>query len=270
MKTFVPNAQGIFFDLPEHIYRSATGINISALKKMSISPAHYRAYIVEPRKPSTPAQVFGTLLHRAALEPHLLAGSYVVKPENIDYRTKVGKEWRDAQTQQILSQEEAKALTGCEASVAGHPAAQGLLTGSQKEVSVFKIHEGTGLMLKGRCDILVSDNESGLTIVADVKTTEDASPTGFPKSVANFGYHLQAAFYLDLVGATSFEFIAVEKEAPFAVAVYLLDSEAIAQGRAENERNLATLLQCQAKNEWPGYPDGVQLLRLPSWARRAE
>ena len=266
MSEFQPNTEGVFFDLAEDVYRAAPGVNISALKKMSKSPAHYRAGVDAERSEPTPAQVFGTMLHRAALEPWRLSESFSLKPDGIDYRSKDGKAWRDAQTLPILDAAQFKAVNGAADSVSDHPIAQRILLSAQKEVSVFKIHEPTGMLLKGRMDILATDSE-GNTVIADVKTTTDASPNEFPREVAKWGYDQQAAFYLDLMGATFFMFLAVEKEAPYAVGIYNLDSDSIDIGRRKNERNLALLQACIESGIWPSYPQEITTISLPRWAK---
>ncbi len=266
--TFTPNTEGIFFDLPEDTYRQAPGINISALKKMGLSPAHYRAEVDGEKPEPTPAQVFGTMLHRAALEPFRLAESFVVKPDGMTYTTKEGKAWRDSQTKPILSAEQFKAVNGCADSISAHPIAQRIILRAKKEVSVFKVHEATGLLLKGRADIVATD-ENGSTVVADIKTTSDASPGGFPREMARWGYDQQAAFYSDLLGASFFMFVAVEKESPFAVGLYNLDAESIAIGREKNEKNLALLKSCMDSGLWPAYPQEITTISLPRWAKLA-
>ena len=96
------------------------------------------------------------------------------------------------------------------------------------------------------------------------------APSGFARSVATFRYHVQASHYLTgLHGAERFVFIAVEKTAPYAVAVYELDAAAMAAGNELRQRDMRVIADCQATNEWPGYGDDCQTLSLPSWALTA-
>jgi hypothetical protein len=264
---FQPDTEGEFHNLPEDIYRQAPGVNISNLKLMGRSPAHYHARVTGPRMEPTPAMVFGTLLHRACLEPEKLAGSFVVKPEDMDFRSKAGKEWRDAQTAPIIDAAQKNALETASAKVLAHPAACDVLTNSNKEVSVFKRCEKTNILLKGRIDAITVQKDTGLTWVADIKTTEDASPKAFARAIAQWGYAEQAAFYLDLVGATHFVFIAVEKVAPYEVAVYELDPESISIGRKQNEKNLDLYKRCNEAKEWAGYSTGIETITMPQWAK---
>jgi hypothetical protein len=260
--------EGTFYNLPEHIYRDAAGVNISNLKLMGRSPAHYQARVTGPKIAPTPAMIFGTLLHSACLEPKKLAGSFVVKPEDMDFRSKVGKEWRDAQTAPIIDAAQAAALNEAAAKVLSHPTASLVLDGADKEVSVFKRRPGSDLLLKGRLDAVKVDDQ-GLTTIADIKTTDDASSNAFARAIASWGYAEQAAFYMDLVGASYFLFIAVEKTAPYEVAIYCLDEESIALGRERNNRHLDTLEACLKANEWVGYSQEIETISLPRWAKAA-
>lgn len=149
----------------------------------------------------------------------------------------------------------------------------------------------------------------GKNVVIDLKTTDDASPEGFSKSIANWRYDVQAAFYLDglrealrqanqlppVEGVAElsaywvdqetgvlcrcrpdfwhgepkhFAFIAVEKKPPHAVAVYVLDDDSMASGRAQYRANLETLAACKANDNWPGYGDKVQTISVPAWHLR--
>jgi exodeoxyribonuclease VIII len=267
-ETFKPNIDGVFLDLPEAVYRQADGVNISSLKIMGRSPAHYYARINAPAITPTPAMVFGTLLHRAVLEPEKLAGSFAVKPSDMDFRSKDGKAWRDSQTLPIIDEDQATDLDAAANKVMAHKYASSILANTEKEVSVFKWRNlGGDLLLKGRLDA-VAEDENGYTTIIDIKTTEDASQSAFAKSIANFGYAEQAAYYMDLIGASFFIFIAVEKTAPYEIGVYCLDNDSIDHGRAINNRNLDTLENCLKTNEWAGYSDSLQTIKLPAWATK--
>lgn len=258
--------EGTFYNLPEDIYRQAPGVNISNLKLIGRSPAHYHARVTGPKQEPTAAMLFGTLLHSACLEPQKLAGSFVVKPEDMDFRSKVGKEWRDSQTVPIIDAGQATALREAAAKVLAHPTASLVLDGADKEVSVFKRRPGSDLLLKGRLDAIKVDDQ-GLTTIADIKTTDDASSNAFARTIGQWGYAQQAAFYMDLVGASYFLFIAVEKTAPYEVAVYCLDEESIAFGRERNSRHLDLLELCKKTDQWAGYSQEIETITLPRWAK---
>ncbi len=127
----------------------------------------------------------------------------------------------------------------------------------------------TGLQLKCRADFLTGNSD------VDLKTCQDASPAGFGKAVANFGYDIQAAMTLDIcallgLGIEHVIFVAVEKEPPFAVGVYELDTRALEVGRNKYRRLLNRYLQCVATETWPAYSANVEYLSLPGWAEKAD
>ncbi len=117
--------------------------------------------------------------------------------------------------------------------------------------------------------------------IVDVKTTASAAPDEFSRSTWRYGYHRQAAFYLDGCKAAGldvrrFVFLAIEKDAPHLVAAYELDAMDVELGRTAYRRDLATLAACmeaEARGEpdaWPGYGEAIQPLALPRWAYEQE
>ena len=129
--------------------------------------------------------------------------------------------------------------------------------------------DASGLRCKGRIDCLATI--AGRAAIVDIKTTTDARPDAFARSIATYGYHFQAAHYLagmrangvDVVG---FVVIAVESRAPHGVAVYELDAEALEVGEERRRALLSTLAECRASGRWPGYR--TQTISLPRWAAR--
>ena len=268
---FTPYTEGVFFGLDEQVYRDAPGVCQTDLKSVAISPAHYQARITAPRKPSTPAQVLGKLTHAAILEDRV--GGYVVRPDEFpDFKSKEARAWRDSQTLPIISKEDAAAIVVMERAVWEHPKARAVLSAQgDNEVSCFKQHEASGLLTKGRADRVATD-ANGLTVVIDLKTceAEEGGRDTFTRDIFKWRYYRQAAYYLDLFGASFFVFIVVEKETPFAVAVYDMDPDAITLGRRENERDLAMIKLCQEQGAWPAYGNGMHTIGLPDWVMKRE
>jgi PDDEXK-like domain of unknown function (DUF3799) len=148
-----------------------------------------------------------------------------------------------------------------------HPVARRVLSQGEPELSAFGLVDGVP------CKARPDHWDARLGVTADLKTTADASPAGFAKSVANFRYHVQAAFYTDVMAAAgvtveSFLFIACERNPPFLVGVYVLDSEALEIGRAEYQRDLALYKECVESGSWPGLSERIELLTLPKWMTR--
>jgi hypothetical protein len=173
---------------------------------------------------------------------------------------------------QILQPTAMLAIQSIQASISRHTGAARLLSTGLAEMSGFWMDSETGIPCKCRPDWLVMADEMTTGIV-DVKSCCDASAEGFSRVIATMGYDLQAAYYQDgikaLTGRTlPFHFIAVEKDAPFATAVYKASDEMIEVGRAKYRGALQLLKWCRENNQWPAYqPSGViEEIDLPRWA----
>ncbi len=257
--------------LPEAQYRAAEGISKSALDYIAPprTPAHYKAYIDGLLKvETTPAMRLGSMIHRAILEPDTVKGAWVVRPEGMVFTTKEGREWKAAQTLPIITADEAATITGMRDSVHAHPAVKRVLANAKTEVSLFANGED-GVLRKARIDALP---ESG-NVIVDVKSCQSADPDMMAKSVASYRYDVQAAYYLDIcrllgIDKSEFLFVCVEKQPPYAVAVYALDQDAIEWGRKQYQRDLAAIRNCEAEDHWPAFTTDITTLALPAWAQR--
>ena len=107
--------------------------------------------------------------------------------------------------------------------------------------------------------------------MVDLKTTRDASPRGFRRSIADYRYHVQAGWYLHGVEQATgkrpdqFIFICVETAAPYACAVYAADAEMIERGYQRAMEDLGKLAVCKAADHWPSYSDQIEPISLPAW-----
>jgi exodeoxyribonuclease VIII len=187
-----------------------------------------------------------------------------------DRRTKEGKmlyeaflETSEGKELIVTSEQHEQALLIAQ-SVAKHPKASALLSEGVAEIPVFG--QLGGMPAKCKPDF----HNTKFNVLVDLKTTNDASPTEFAKSVWNFRYHVQAAMYMDLTNAKRFFFIAVEKEAPFNCEIYELDEESIAIGRAEYLADIETYKKCLKTNNWHGYTEeaAIHVIGLPAWAKK--
>lgn len=260
--------------MPVTQYHADNAIGHSGIVKMLKSPAHLREYLDHPHLP-TPAMAFGTAVHTFVLEPEHFADEFVAA-EKFDRRTKEGKEaaarFEEAhQGKTLIASENMATLTLIRAAVHSHQGAARLLRQGDAELSAFWIDPETGLGCKCRPDWF-----NGAAIV-DLKTCTDASSGGFSRSIATFGYDIQAAFYVDGIKAVTgmelpFLFVAVEKEAPHAVAVYRADPQIIEVGRKKYRAALQLLKWCQESGSWPAYQPGgeVEMISLPRWAANVE
>lgn len=171
----------------------------------------------------------------------------------------------------ILTPDQWAQIHGMREAVMAHPAANRLLTSvpGKAEISFYWNDAKTGEVCRMRPDWLREDD-----LIVDLKSCEDASLDGFAKSVANWRYDVQDAFYSDGFEAVTgrkprgFVFIAVEKKPPYAVGVYILDAETKEIGRAQYREDLDKFAECKANDNWPGYGDTIQKLNMPGWHKR--
>ena len=262
----------IHHDMPFADYLAVDALSNSGIQRFRRSPAHYQAYLSQPHR-DTPALRFGRIIHTATLEPDKC--KLAVAPD-VDRRTKDGKAtWAafqaDNQDADIVTAEEMAAVAGIQESITAHPAAHALLAHpGHAEASFFWTDPASGVQLKGRADYLRTDG-----IIVDLKTTDDASPDNFARSVAKYGYHYQAALYEQGLTAcgidvTGFIFVAGEKSPPFAVACYMLDAESVGSAQADLPGVLRRFADCQQSGLWPAYSTRIETLTLPRWAMNQE
>lgn len=278
----------IITDLPAAIYHADRDtISKHGLDKIAEAPAKYRYLLDNPEDP-TPAMRWGTLVHLAVLEPDRFAEEIVVIPADAPERPAArslnakkprpevleAAEWwsrfdQENAEKQIVSAVEIEEISAIKNAVHAHPAARKAITAARSVIEASIYWEAfNGIKCRCRPDLL---HPAGIAV--DLKTTEDASPRAFAKSVANFRYHVQAAFYLDGLAAVAgpseakgFAFVCVEKKPPYLVAVYEASPEMIAAGRRLYERDLETFAECLRTDTWPGYSEKVERLDLPAWA----
>lgn len=252
-------------------YHAHPAISKSGLDKIAKSPAHYKASR-ETKHEDSDALVFGSAFHDYILLPDTFQTDYTVLQPEFNGRTKEGKAILESirqSGQTILKAEWLTAIEGMAAAIAAHPKASVLLQGGKAEQSIFWTDGDSGIDCRCRPDYL---HPGG--IIVDLKSTTDASPEEFARSVAKHRYHVQDAFYSEgYYQATGqwprgFVFIAVEKTAPYAVACYSLNDDAKAYGRELFRRNLKTLLEAEKSQEWTAYSQEIETLSLPAWAYR--
>lgn len=250
------------------------------------TPAHYRAWIDDTDEGDTPAKVFGKAYHDRVLLPDLFARRYVGEPVNAPARptdamrnaakpnqssierVSFWDAWEAENAGKIIMTADQFALI--EAMYAGlmrDPYIAALFAEGDSEVTLRHTDEETGLQCKARADRWNRRKR----YMADLKSTDDASPRGFGRSVVRYGYDITHAHYCEAAKACGepldrYLIVAQEKKAPYLAAVYQLDAAAEERGYALRQRGIDTMAECLSNNTWPGYPSGVQPLAVPGWA----
>ena len=264
---------GMYLGVTDREYHSLIAASNSNLGTMNRSAAHLKWSFDNPRTTTTAAFTLGSAAHSAILEPEIFVEEYVMGPEGDKRKKIVKEEWVELEEKYgmgfVLKQSEFLACEGMRDAVMNHQAASDLLYASgDSEVTLIWDDPATGVRCKARIDRLPHDGALG---VGDLKTTKDASKRAFAKSLWAYGYHRQAAHYLnglEVLGYKrhGFTFVAVEKEPPYGVAVYAIDSGSIDAGDHQLKRLLQEYKQCNESGVWPAYPTTTQDIAIPPWA----
>ena len=259
--------------LSNQAYHSADGVSNSGLKLIGQkSPLHFWGqYLAENRPPrkETNAMLIGTAIHAAALEPDKFADEYVVA--DFKARNSAGfKSWAAQQTKNIILAADYENVLSMRSALYGHPVAASLLSDARAfELSFAAKDPETSLLCKARADLLTNSNW-----LVDLKKCQDASDIGCAKSIFNYGYYHQDAFYSDVWEWASgsppagFAFIFIEEVFPHAISVIVLSDSDRARGRLEYRKNLEIYASCIDSGVWPGYGDSARELNLAPWQRR--
>jgi hypothetical protein len=275
---------GLWADVPEAHYHRLPGLSSSRMKELMRSPAHLQAVLGTPHAP-TDAQRFGTAAHLAVLQPELFT-ERVPKPRDIHRRTKAGKaEWAELCDEygeaNIFKPDDYAHLNAIRDAVHAHPVAGELLSSGVGELTAVwpfevavQLDDGpmaevqmVGFQGKAKVDWIIPE----VGVLIDLKTSRDAGADPFGRDFYTLGYFRQLAYYRAALGTLGLNVeqmlvVAVEKEPPYAVAVYEPEPMAIKAGLRQAEAAIELYAECLALGSWPGYPVQPQPLDLPHWA----
>jgi hypothetical protein len=264
---------GIYAGVTDHDYHGATewlsSSGINELLKPG-GPARFRHRIDHGDTEHKAHYDEGHAAHAEVLG----TGLEVVEIKAKDWRTKAAQDARDkayADGKVPLLTAAAEMVRGMGAAVRATPEAMELLAGGRPEVSAFTVDAQTWTQMRARPDYLI-EHGSGLATVIDYKTSADASPRGFAKSAAKFGYPVQEATYKRVLRALGIEvvqfvFLAQEKTPPYLLSFHENDPEDVALADRLVSRGIDIYAECLAANEWPGYGSQINIMRMSRWAR---
>ncbi len=299
----MPNKYIPASELNNSDYHASTAISKSGLDLIAKTPAHYYERYLRPDRvalPDSPALIFGSAFHTILESEDLFLEEYILV-EKFDRRTKIGKAAAEefeshANGKIILDPDDWDRLHRMRDKLYSRVSMRTLLEGGvEAEPSYYWDQHSikTEATAEARCrpDLIATSRD----YVLDFKTTVSAKREDFEKSCANYRYHVQAAWYLH--GASqvtaspiqTFFFVAVEKEAPFAVQIFEAPIDFIRRGWELAQRDFDTYAKCLADTEkslksipegahpktfelararcWPDYPDEISTLTLPPWSK---
>lgn len=284
---------GVFRGMKLADYHALPVASNSRLRALKRSPAHLLAYLSQPPE-DTKATLFGNAVHCVVLEPddfdarYCMAGQCTAtlasgknkgeqcRNTGIGWRADTSwlcgthsKELAFENTRIVIDADDYAACLGIRDSIYRLKTTCQLLASDDKEMTTVFPAFDTDILAKARFDCLSPVIAGG--VIVDLKTTRDASRREFERSIYTYGYHRQAALYLDgahacQLPAEHFVHIAIEKERPYAVAAYRLTEGAIDAGEQELLPLLTLYAECMESGVYPAYPDEVQDIALPPWA----
>ena len=281
----IPAADGVYAGIPDEVYHADRFSLSSSGARNLLAPSSPEIFDYERKEPPKPKPQYdvGHLVHKyvlgegsdiAVLDP---AVHGLKRDGTVSDSPASPAGWKQAVDEarargrvpvHIAEVEKAKAMA---AKVQEHPIARVLLSDGTPELSGYWHDADTGVRLRFRPDWLPNPGRNRLVVV-DYKTAASAHPGHFAKSAAEYGYHMQAPWYLDGLAAceiaddAAFVFIVQSKTAPYPVSVLELDAAAIDLGRRRNRKAIDLYAQCAADDHWPGYGDGIHSVSLPSYA----
>ena len=219
-------------------YHSNDAISSSGLKSIWKNSFSVKDYLNEKYTPSKAFEI-GTAIHTLCLEGRKAYDeqNYIIK-EKIDRRTKVGKT--------AMEDHVAKSKGRTIIEFNDHYMIEELFKNFNRNKKAVEYCQGSielshytdceGILVKVRPDCINEEKN----FISDIKTTQSANPKDFKREIYKYGYHLQAAFYSDMLNipAENFRFIAMQKTFPFTVEVYALSDDTIQRGRDAYQKAL--------------------------------
>jgi len=242
-----------------------------ARKLLRESPAH--AFASSPRLDPGCVPEFkdsfdvGTAAHTAVLS----AGESIRVIAFDDWRSKDARQQRDEARAEgftpLLEKDAAKVLEmAAEVKAALRRMGLGEVFSDPSRAEAVAIAEVEGAQCRAMADYIGADGW-----LYDLKTTTSAHYDAVTRTVESFGYHIQAAHYLDTFRAAGMalkgmRFVFVEKNRPHCVSVVALDEAFVDIGRSQTSLARKTWRRCLATGEWPDYAHpGIVEISPPIW-----
>lgn len=247
-------------------YRCIRAINASALKQGAISMLHMRECLHGAEIEQTAAMRWGSLAHKAILEP--LEFSELASVFDGDKRSKEWKEFKaEHDSDYILTVDEMDKLKAMSKAVHAKKEAHELILDCVPEFTLEWDSTDYG-KAKGRCDGL-----SKVSGIIEYKTAANIDERRFGQQCVNLGYDLACGWYIEgamaqgfFTDIPQFTFIVQQSKAPFDVAIYYAPKNMIHLGR-KNARKLAIKYrECERLDLYPGIQvDGPKELVMPEY-----
>ena len=265
LSTFDETLTPGFYAIDHDAYHAGPGLSSSKLKLALKSLAEFS----RSENYDSDALAFGRAFHMAALEPSLFVTNYVCGPNIPENKnTKSYKEkyafWEQtmAKGREIIDFDDYQMLQRMLMSYKEHDYLKSLPEFDAEVMAATKC-KTTGRLLKCKTDLF------GHTIL-DLKTTRGGvTTTDITRALLDFGYHISAAFYQDilkdLTGETlPFVIALVSKKEPYECEAFQLHDDVLNDGRKLYKAALERIARWQDRMNATGVkiPEVIEPKRL--------
>lgn len=268
----------IIHDLPIDEYHKSHHLSSTKIKTfLSDGPErYYRQYVKRDLvQEDTPAFRFGRIFDDKMCLSHAeWEARYVLKPANVDFRTKEGKAWKEAADgREILTADEWILIDEMRSAVLRNPIAEALLFGAKTQVTIRGKLTGSGIDAQSRPDFLQMEAVKPWTrgpAIVDLKTTDDLR--NYANKAIDYGYHRQIALGQMLLAAEGVDaeglLLVVEKKRAPRCRVLRIPETALAKGAEEVIAVGKEIARRASDDDWTERQEGIEELAVSEWRLR--
>lgn len=233
--------------------------------------------------PGSDAKDFGSLLDLLVLTPSKFDAKYKVRPAMYQNEKGEEKEWNNnsgvckawnaeakAEGREPLKQAELVEAQAASARLKADAILKAFADASEKQLWVSgEWHDKpTGLVIpvQALIDYVPRADTEFRQSIGDLKTTRSAKPHVWSRYSSQRGYHLQGAFYIEMLNAATGEerdtfcHVLVENFPPFQTGRSMVSLQKLEYGRALYQAHLANYAQCLKSGVWPDYQSGPDVI----------
>jgi hypothetical protein len=269
---------GIYYNMPEKVYRPAAGISFTTVVRNLIidSPSRAKWLMENPTDP-TDAMILGSAFDCLIFRPGDFDSEFGILPEGCNLRTNKGKEEKadiELSGRKPIKMSDYNTLCTMSANVHMHEQCKDLFDLCKFQVAVFWVDNKTGVKCKGLLDMYAPPP---LGFLLDIKTCGPVpGPSSynlvntFQKQYEDKFYDGQLTYYKrgieshidgDLINEVGF--IVVSKVPPFDVIFYDVDHDDIDYSNAQIDIALTKYRELESQTVWPAYPERRRISRRP-------
>ena len=269
-----PTKPGLYPGIPESVYHGDLDSlsSTAARRLLDVSPRQWKWERDNPKPKSADYFDLGTAVHTLVLGtgPQLVdLGVDEIRKDDVKaevkrIRAEGGTPLRSKHYRQAHDMAEA---------VTANPTVADWLASGEPELSLWHRDPVTGVMLRTRADWVHWLGRDSALIV-DLKTSSEPGPEEFRRSVRNYRYHVQQAWYQGAFAehgiTTAFVFVVVCEAPPHVSYIVELTPEAVDLGERTARRAVDIYAACLADDVWPAHGTDIHHIDLPHWAYQQE